>query len=155
MNKTFSLRKEDAKEVWYQVDAEGRVLGRLASDIAYVLRGKMDPKFTPHVNMRYNVVVVNAEKVKVTGKKLSDKIYYSHSGWVGGLKEVNLETMLDKKPAKVIELAVKRMLPKNRLANALLRNLKVYAGPEHPHAAQKPVDFPLGADGKKTVKKGA
>ncbi len=153
MNKTFSLRKEDVKEVWYIVDATDKVLGRFASEIAYVLRGKHDPKFTPHVNMKYHVIVTNAEKIKLTGKKLRKKVYYFHTGWVGNLKERTLEMMLKKHPERIIKLAVKRMLPKNKLGAKLLKNLKVYAGSDHPHQAQKPQPFPLDEKGKKLIKK--
>ena len=123
---------------WYVVDAEGQTLGRLAAEVAKVLRGKNKPEFTPHIDTGDNVIVINAEKIKVTGKKLDQKIYYSHSDYVGGMKETTLREMMNKKPEKVIELAVKGMLPKNRLGDQLLRNLYVYAGSEHPHEAQQP-----------------
>ena len=120
------------------MDAEGQTLGRLASEVAKVLRGKNKPIFTPHIDTGDYVIVVNADKVVVTGKKLSDKKYYSHSEYVGGFKETTLREMLDKKPTDVMRRAVKGMLPKGPLGNQMLTKLHVYAGPEHPHAAQKP-----------------
>ena len=123
---------------WYVVDAEGCTLGRLASGVASVLRGKNKPQFTPHVDTGDYVIVVNADKIKVTGKKLEQKIYYNHSDYVGGMKETTLKEMLAKKPEKVIELAVKGMLPKGPLGRAMNKKLFVYAGPEHKHEAQKP-----------------
>ena len=123
---------------WYVVDAEGCTLGRLSSQIASVLRGKNKPVFTPHVDTGDYVIVVNADKVKVTGKKMDQKVYYNHSDYVGGMKETNLKEMLATKPEKVIELAVKGMLPKGPLGRQMLTKLHVYAGAEHPHAAQKP-----------------
>ena len=123
---------------WYVVDAEGQTLGRLASEVAKVLRGKNKPEYTPHVDTGDYVIVVNAEKVNVTGKKLNQKIYYNHSEYVGGMKETTLAEMMAKKPEKVIELAVKGMLPKGPLGRQMYTKLHVYAGAEHPHAAQKP-----------------
>ena len=123
---------------WYVVDADGQTLGRLASEIAKVLRGKNKPIYTPHIDTGDYVIVVNADKVKVTGKKLDQKIYYRHSDYVGGMKEFTLREMMDKKPERVIELAVKGMLPKGPLGRAMIKKLHVYAGPEHNHAAQKP-----------------
>ena len=123
---------------WYVVDATGYTLGRLASEVAKVLRGKNKPVFTPHIDTGDYVVIVNAEKIKVTGKKLDQKIYYHHSEYVGGMKETTLREMLAKKPEKVVELAVKGMLPKGPLGRQMFTKLHVYAGPEHPHAAQKP-----------------
>ncbi len=123
---------------WYVVDAEGCTLGRLASEVAKVLRGKNKPVFTPHIDTGDYVVVINAEKINVTGKKLDQKIYYHHSEYVGGMKETTLREMLAKKPEKVIELAVKGMLPKGPLGRQMLTKLHVYAGAEHPHAAQTP-----------------
>ena len=128
--------KEERK--WYVVDATGYTLGRLASEVAKVLRGKNKPVFTPHIDTGDYVVIVNAEKIKVTGKKLDQKIYYHHSEYVGGMKETTLREMLAKKPEKVVELAVKGMLPKGPLGRQMFTKLHVYAGPEHPHAAQKP-----------------
>ena len=123
---------------WYVVDATDMTLGRLASEVAKVLRGKNKPIFTPHMDTGDYVIIVNAAKVKVTGKKLDQKIYYRHSGYVGGMKETTLREMMAKKPERVIELAVKGMLPKGPLGRQMYRKLHVYAGPEHEHAAQKP-----------------
>ena len=123
---------------WYVVDAEGMTLGRLASEVAKVLRGKNKPIFTPHIDTGDYVIVVNAEKVKVTGKKLLQKVYYNHSDYVGGMRETTLKEMLAKKPERVIELAVKGMLPKGPLGRSMYKKLFVYAGPEHKHEAQKP-----------------
>ena len=126
---------------WYVVDATGYTLGRLASEIAKVLRGKNKAIFTPHVDTGDYVIVTNADKIKVTGKKLDQKIYYSHSDYVGGMKEVTLKEKLEKKPEQVIELAVKGMLPKGPLGRAMIKKLFVYAGSEHPRAAQKPEEL--------------
>ena len=123
---------------WYVVDADGCTLGRLASGVASVLRGKNKPQFTPHVDTGDYVIIVNADKIKVTGKKLNQKIYYNHSDYVGGMRETTLKEMLAKKPERVIELAVKGMLPKGPLGRSMIKKLHVYAGPEHNHAAQKP-----------------
>ena len=136
--KTFLANPATIERKWYVVDAEGKTLGRLASEIAKVLRGKNKPVFTPHLDMGDYVIVVNAEKVKVTGKKLNQKIYYHHSGYVGGMKETTLKEMLAKKPERVLELAVKGMLPKGPLGRQMYKKLFVYAGPQHKHAAQKP-----------------
>src|SRR6058998_2861229 len=137
--KTYSAKPGEITREWYLVDAEGKTLGRLATQIADVLRGKKKPQYTPHVDTGDFVVVVNAEKVRVTGKKLEQKIYYRHSGYPGGLRERTLAEQLARRPEEVIRKAVKGMLPKNKLAAAQLRKLKVYAGPEHPHSAQNPV----------------
>ena len=123
---------------WYVVDATGHTLGRLSSEIAKILRGKNKPIFTPHIDTGDHVIVINADKIKVTGKKLDQKIYYSHSEYVGGMKEITLRKLLVKKPEKVMELAVKGMLPKGPLGRQMLTKLHVYAGPEHVHEAQKP-----------------
>ncbi|SIO35536.1 50S ribosomal protein L13 [Halodesulfovibrio marinisediminis] len=136
--KTFSPKPEDITREWFVVDAEDQILGRLATQIAHRLRGKHKPEFAPHVDNGDFIVVVNCEKIKVTGKKMEDKMYYRHTGFPGGLKEANLETMLEKKPEDVIRKAVQGMLPKNRLGRALMKKLKVYVGTEHPHAAQNP-----------------
>ena len=136
--KTFMASPATIDRKWYVVDAEGMTLGRLASEVAKVLRGKNKPIFTPHMDTGDYVIIVNAEKVKVTGKKLDQKVYYHHSGYVGGLKETTLKEKLAKKPEQVIELAVKGMLPKGPLGRQMYRKLFVYAGPEHNHAAQKP-----------------
>ncbi len=135
---TYMANPDKIERKWYVVDAEGQTLGRLSSEIAKVLRGKNKPVFTPHVDTGDYVIVVNAEKIKVTGKKMDQKIYYNHSDYVGGMKETTLKEMMDKKPERVIELAVKGMLPKGPLGRSMIKKLHVYAGPEHNHAAQKP-----------------
>ena len=135
---TYMANTDKIERKWYVVDAEGQTLGRLSSEIAKVLRGKNKPVFTPHIDTGDYVIVVNAEKIKVTGKKMDQKIYYNHSDYVGGMKETTLKEMMDKKPERVIELAVKGMLPKGPLGRSMIKKLHVYAGPEHNHAAQKP-----------------
>jgi len=135
---TYMANPDKIERKWYVVDAEGCTLGRLASGVASVLRGKNKPQFTPHVDTGDYVIVVNADKIKVTGKKLEQKIYYNHSDYVGGMKETTLKEMLAKKPERVIELAVKGMLPKGPLGRSMYTKLFVYAGPEHKHEAQKP-----------------
>ena len=134
--KTYTLKAKEVTTVWHVLDAEGRPLGRLASEVAQLLRGKHRPTFTPHMDNGDFVVVVNAAKIRVTGNKLQQKIYHRHSGYPGGLKDMTLERMLAKFPERVIQQAVKGMLPHNRLARQLLRHLKIYGGPEHPHEAQ-------------------
>ena len=136
--KTFMASPSTIERKWYVVDASAYTLGRLASEVAAVLRGKNKPTFTPHMDTGEYVIVVNAEKVKTTGKKLDQKIYYRHSGYVGGMKETTLKEMMEKKPERVIELAVKGMLPKGPLGRAMFGKLHVYAGPDHKHQAQKP-----------------
>ena len=136
--KTWNAKPNELEKRWYLVDADGQNLGRLATRIADTLRGKRKPEYTPHVDTGDFVVVVNAEKVAVTGKKLQQKRYYRHSGYPGGLRSRTLEEMLERRPEEVIRLAVKGMLPRNRLARKQLTKLKVYAGPDHPHAAQQP-----------------
>lgn len=136
--KTYMASPEKIERKWYVVDAAGCTLGRLSSEIAKVLRGKNKPIYTPHVDTGDYVIVVNADKIKVTGKKLDQKIYYRHSEYVGGLKQMTLREMLAKKPERVVELAVKRMLPKGPLGRAMYKKLHVYAGPEHQQQAQKP-----------------
>ncbi len=136
--KSYMANAQSVERKWYVVDAEGQTLGRLSSEIANVLRGKNKPIYTPHVDTGDYVIVVNAEKIKVTGKKLDQKIYYHHSDYVGGMKETTLRVMLEKKPTEVVRLAVKGMLPKGTLGRHMLDKLHVYAGPEHLHAAQKP-----------------
>ena len=136
--KTYMVNPDKIERKWYVVDAEGQTLGRMASEIAKVLRGKNKPEYTPHVDTGDYVVVVNAEKVKVSGKKLQQKIYYNHSDYVGGMKETTLAEMMAKKPEKVIELAVKGMLPKGPMGRDMIKKLHVYAGPEHKQQAQKP-----------------
>lgn len=136
--KTFMASPATIDRKWYVVDAEGMTLGRLASEVAKVLRGKNKPIFTPHIDTGDYVIVVNAEKVKVTGKKLQQKVYYNHSDYVGGMRETTLAELLAKKPEKVIELAVKGMLPKGPMGRDMIKKLHVYAGPEHANQAQKP-----------------
>ena len=136
--KTYMANPDKIERKWYVVDAEGATLGRLASEIAKVLRGKNKPEYTPHIDTGDYVIVVNAEKVKVTGKKLQQKIYYNHSDYFGGMKETTLAELLAKKPEKVIELAVKGMLPKGPMGRDMIKKLHVYAGPEHANQAQKP-----------------
>jgi large subunit ribosomal protein L13 len=137
--KTISAKAEDVRRDWFLVDADGKTLGRLASEIARRLRGKHKTIYTPHVDTGDYIVVINAEKVRVTGNKASDKIYYSHSHYMGGLKQINFEDLIQKAPEKVIEKAVKGMLPKNSLGRTMFRKLKVYAGTKHNHAAQQPM----------------
>ena len=139
--KTWNAKPGEIDRLWYVVDAEGKTLGRLATQIADMLRGKGKPQYTPHVDTGDFVVVVNAEKIVVTGKKLDDKIYYRHSGYPGGLKSRSLRDELARRPTEVLRKAVKGMLPRNRLARAQMRKLKIYAGPEHPHEAQSPQEF--------------
>ena len=136
--KTYMANPDKIERKWYVVDAEGQTLGRLSAEIAKVLRGKNKPVFTPHIDTGDYVIVVNADKVKVTGKKLEQKIYYHHSDYVGGMKETTLKEMMAKKPEAVIELAVKGMLPKGPLGRTMIKKLHVYAGPEHAHQAQRP-----------------
>ena len=135
---TYMANPDKIERKWYVVDADGCTLGRLASGVASVLRGKNKPQFTPHVDTGDYVIIVNADKIKVTGKKLEQKIYYNHSDYVGGMRETTLKEMLAKKPERVIELAVKGMLPKGPLGRSMYTTLFVYAGPEHKHEAQKP-----------------
>ena len=136
--KTYMANPDKIDRKWYVVDAEGQTLGRLAAEVAKVLRGKNKPEFTPHIDTGDNVIVINAEKIKVTGKKLDQKVYYHHSDYVGGMKETTLREMMAKKPEQVIELAVKGMLPKGPLGRTMIKKLHVYAGAEHAHQAQKP-----------------
>jgi len=141
--KTFSAKAHEVNRDWYVIDAQGKPLGRLASEVASRLRGKHKPIYTPHVDTGDYIIIVNADKVAVTGNKATDKMYYHHTGYVGNLKSASFEKMQAKAPGRVIELAVKGMLPKNPLGRSMIRKLKVYAGPEHQHAAQqpKPLDF--------------
>lgn len=141
MKNTFMQRKEDVVRDWYVIDAEGMTLGRLATKVATVLRGKHKPTYTPHIDGGDNVIVVNAEKVNLTGNKLDDKIYYNHSGYTGGLRERTAREMIEKYPVEMIERAVKGMLPKGRLGRQMYKKLFVYVGSEHPHAAQKPKEM--------------
>jgi len=143
--KTISANKETATKEWVLINAENEVLGRLASKVAMLLRGKLKPNFTPHVDCGDNVVVINAEKVKLTGNKLTDKEYIRYTGYPGGQRKRTPKELLQKKPTAIIETAVKGMLPKNRLGSELFRNLYVYAGPEHPHQAQQPKEINLNS----------
>lgn len=136
--KSFMASPATITRDWYVVDAEGQTLGRLASQIAMVLRGKNKPIYTPHIDCGDNVIVINADKIKVTGKKMDQKIYYHHSGWIGGMKTATLKEKLAKKPEDVMYLAVKGMLPKGPLGRSMIKKLHIYAGAEHPHAAQQP-----------------
>ena len=142
--KTYSAKPGEITREWYLVDAEGKTLGRLATQIADTLRGKRKPQFTPHVDTGDFVIVVNAEKIQVTGNKLEQKRYYRHSGYPGGLRSRTLREQLERRPTEVLRVAVKGMLPKNRLARQQITKLKIYAGPEHPHEAQNPK--PLESD---------
>ena len=141
--KTQVAKKEEVIREWYLVDGENKVLGRVATQIANVLRGKNKPIFSPSVDTGDFVIVVNAEKIALTGNKLADKMYYSHSGYPGGIKSINAGKLLEKKPEEIIRKAVKGMLPKNKLARHMLSKLKVYSGPEHPHKAQQPKSLGL------------
>ena len=141
--KTFSAKPETVKRDWYVVDATGLTLGRLATEIATRLRGKHKPEYTPHVDTGDYIVVINAEKIHVTGNKVQDKIYYSHTGFPGGLKSINFEKLNLRAPERIIEMAVKGMLPRNPLGRAMYRKMKVYKGAAHPHAAQQPQDLKI------------
>jgi len=141
--KTYQAKKEEVDRKWYLVNAEGKVLGRLSTELVKVLKGKNKPTYTPHLDTGDFVVVVNAGKVTLTGKKMKDKIYYHHTGYPGGIKEMNAEKLLAKKPTEMIRMAVKGMLPKNSLGRQMIRKLKIYAGPNHPHDAQKPVPLEI------------
>ena len=143
MKTTKSAREQDVQRDWYVVDAQGQTLGRLATQVATVLRGKHKPIYTPHVDCGDYVIIVNAEKIHTTGQKLTQKKYYRHSGYPGGIKEVALRDQLQKFPERVLEIAVKGMLPKNRLGRRMFKKLKVYAGPNHPHEAQQPKSLEL------------
>ncbi len=143
ISKTFMAKEEEVAKQWYVVDAEGQVLGRLAAEIARRLRGKHKPIFTPHNDTGDFIVVVNADKVRLTGRKLDQKVYYRYSGFIGGMKETLAKTMLAQKPTEVLRLAVRGMLPKNTLGRRQLKKLKIYAGGAHPHSAQKPEKIEL------------
>ncbi len=136
--KTISAKADDVKRDWYLIDADGKTLGRLATEIAHRLRGKHKAIYTPHVDTGDYIVVINAEKVRVSGNKAKDKMYYKHSGYLGGMKSINFEDLIERDPTRVIETAVKGMLPKNPLGRDMFRKLKVYAGTNHKHAAQQP-----------------
>ena len=141
--KTFSAKKHDIDRNWYLVDAQNKTLGRLSTEIAHRLRGKHKPIYTPHVDTGDYIVVVNASKIRVTGKKMTDKVYYKHSGYIGNLKSENLETMLEKYPERVLMKSVRGMLPKSKLGRAMIKKLRVFAGPEHAHIAQQPKPLEL------------
>ncbi|NIA11116.1 MAG: 50S ribosomal protein L13 [Nitrospiraceae bacterium] len=141
MKKTTMMKAEEAERNWVLIDADGKILGKVAVEIASILRGKKKPVYTPHMDAGDFVVVVNAEKVALTGNKWSQKTYYHHSGYPGGIKEITAEKLLEKKPEEIIRKAVWGMLPKNRLGRKLIKKLKVYAGSEHPHEAQKPEPY--------------
>jgi large subunit ribosomal protein L13 len=136
--KTFVVKDSEVKRKWFLVDAAGKTLGRLASEIAHILKGKHKPTYSPHLDTGDFVIVVNAEKVRVTGRKMDQKMYYRHSGYMGGLKEISLRDQLQRHPTYALKLAVRGMMPRNRLGRKMLKKLKVYAGPEHPHQAQQP-----------------
>ena len=138
MTKTFVAKKEDVQRDWYVIDATDKVLGRMASRIAMILQGKTKPIYTPHVDTGDFVIVTNAKKIKLTGNKMSEKVYYTHSGYPGGFKEHPIKKWMEKHPDRIVNLAVKRMLPKTKLGSAMLKKLKVYAGPDHSHEAQQP-----------------
>jgi len=143
--KTISANKDTVKKEWYVIDAEGEILGRLASGVALILRGKHKPDFTPHVDCGDNVIILNADKIKMTGNKLTDRKYFSHTGYPGGQRITTPEEILAKKPISLIERSVKGMLPKSRLGSEMFRNLFVYLGTEHPHEAQKPKEIKINS----------
>jgi len=143
VKKTYVTKPEDIQRKWYVVDARGQTLGRLASEVAKLVRGKHKPIYSPSMDVGDYVIVVNAEQVRVTGKKMDQKMYYRHSGYPGGLKEISLRRMLEEHPTRVIEHAVRGMLPKNRLGRKMIKKLKIYAGAEHPHEAQQPEPLEL------------
>ena len=152
--RTYSAKPEDIKKDWIVIDAEGIVLGRLASVVAMRLRGKHKPMFTAHMDCGDNVIIVNAEKVQLTGRKRKDKTYYWHTGYPGGIKSRTVEKVLEgKHPERVVFMAVQRMLPSNRLSRQILSNLRVYVGPDHPHAAQKPLELDVSAMNTKNVRR--
>ena len=141
--KTVSAKKESVTREWYLVDATGKTLGRLSTQIANRLRGKHKPEFTPHVDTGDYIVVVNAEKVKVTGNKTTDKVYHHYTGYPGGIKSITFEQLINKAPERIIEKAVKGMMPKNKLSQSMMTKLKIYAGSEHPHSAQQPTPLKI------------
>jgi len=143
--KTFSAKAQDVRRDWYLVDATGKTLGRLSTEIASRLRGKHKPEYTPHVDTGDYIVVVNAEKVRVTGNKMQDKMYHRHTAYIGNLKSIPLEKMLDEHPERVIQFAVKGMLPSNPLGRQMLSKLRIYAGPQHNHEAQQPIPLDINA----------
>ena len=135
---TFSAKAEEVRRDWFLIDADGKTLGRLATEVASRLRGKHKPIYTPHVDTGDYIVIINAEKIKVTGNKAKNKVYYKHTGYIGNMKSITFEKQIKKAPERVIEMAVKGMLPKNKLGSAMYKKMKVYAGPEHNHQAQQP-----------------
>ena len=141
--RTYTVKAEDIKRSWYLVDADGQILGRMAGQIAKILKGKNNPQYSTHIDVGDHVIVINAEKVRLTGNKLEKKIYYRHSGYPGGLKATKYKDLMEKKPEFVIEKAVRGMLPHNRLGRSMLSKLRVYKGPDHPHAAQQPEKLEL------------
>ena len=141
--KTYNATAQNVEREWFIIDAEGQTLGRLSTEVAHRLRGKHKPVYTPHVDTGDYIVIVNAEKIHVTGRKLQDKMYYHHTGYIGNLKSTSLGKLLQEHPTRAIEKAVKGMLPKNSLGRAMFKKLKVFAGPEHPHAAQQPKELKL------------
>ena len=141
--KTFSAKPQDVRREWHLVDATDKTLGRLASEVAFRLRGKHKPTYTPHVDTGDHIVIVNAEKVKVTGRKMENKVYHHHTGYIGNLKSIPLNKLMETHPERAIESAVKGMLPKNKLGRAMYKKLHVYVGPDHPHAAQQPAALEL------------
>ena len=143
--KTFSAKPADVRRDWYVVDATGKTLGRLSTEIAHRLRGKHKPEYTPHVDTGDYIVVVNAEKIRVTGNKVKDKMYHHHTGYIGNLKSKSLETMLEEHPERVLQKAVKGMLPKGPLGRQMFKKLRVFKGPEHDHAAQQPIPLEINA----------
>jgi large subunit ribosomal protein L13 len=143
--KTFSAKPAEVRRDWYVVDATGKTLGRLATEIARRLRGKHKPEYTPHVDTGDYIVVVNAEKIRVTGNKLKDKVYHHHTGYIGNLKSISLEKLLDETPERAVQLAVKGMLPRGPLGRQMLGKLRVFAGPEHSHTAQQPIPLEVNA----------
>jgi len=143
--KTYSAKTAEVRSDWYVIDATGKTLGRLSTEIARRLRGKHKPEYTPHIDTGDYIVVVNAEKVRVTGNKLKDKIYYRHTGYIGNLKSISLEKLLKEAPERVIEGSVKGMLPRGSLGRQMFAKLRVFAGPEHPHAAQQPIPLQVNA----------
>ncbi len=143
MNKTYVTKPADVERQWFVVDAEGQTIGRLASQIATILRGKHKPIFSPSVDCGDYVIVVNAEKIRVTGRRMDQKVYYRHTGYPGGIRQIGLRDQLERYPTRVLKAAVRGMLPKNVLGRQMLRKMKVYAGPDHPHAAQQPQPLEL------------
>ncbi len=141
--KTYAVKAGEIRRKWYLIDAQDLVLGRLASEVASILKGKQKPEYSPHLDLGDNVIIVNADKVKLTGNKLDKKFYYRHSGYPGGLKKMSYRELMERKPEFVVKKAVKGMLPHNRLGRSMLRKLHVYAGPDHPHQAQKPEKLEL------------